>query len=169
MSPVAWWSQSVDATLYLKRERWSVCDERKIPSRFFSGGEDGVMGSLAARRVAESDWTSVWQAVVVYIFPVGTARGNSSCATAPLAVGVDARGTRGDIPGIAAHRSARLMARLLGHSPSTVSREISRNGGYDRYRAALADEQAWFRAVVRSVVSWRTAHHYDGQWRESSD
>ena len=47
---------------------------------------------------AESDWTSVWQAVVVYIFPVGTARGNSSCATAPLAVGVDARGTRGDIP-----------------------------------------------------------------------
>jgi hypothetical protein len=48
--------------------------------------------------------------------------------------------------GIAAHRSARSMARLLGHSPSTVSREISRNGGYDRYRAAVADEQAWARA-----------------------
>ncbi len=38
------------------------------------------------------------------------------------------------------------MARLLGHSPSTVSREISRNGGYDRYRAAQADEEAWVRA-----------------------
>jgi IS30 family transposase len=48
--------------------------------------------------------------------------------------------------GIAAHRSARSMARLLGHSPSTVSREISRNGGYDRYRAAQADEQAWARS-----------------------
>ena len=48
--------------------------------------------------------------------------------------------------GIAAHQSARSMARLLGHSPSTVSREISRNGGYDRYRAALADEKAWDRA-----------------------
>ncbi len=48
--------------------------------------------------------------------------------------------------GIAAHRSTRSMARLLGHSPSTVSREISRNGGYDRYRAALADEKAWVRA-----------------------
>jgi IS30 family transposase len=48
--------------------------------------------------------------------------------------------------GIAAHRSARSTARLLGHSPSTVSREISRNGGYDRYRAALADEKAWVRA-----------------------
>lgn len=38
------------------------------------------------------------------------------------------------------------MARLLGHSPSTVSREINRNGGYDRYRAALADENAWVQA-----------------------
>jgi transposase, IS30 family len=38
------------------------------------------------------------------------------------------------------------MARLLGRSPSTVSREISRNGGDDRYRAALADEKAWVRA-----------------------
>src|ERR1700730_11370440 len=48
--------------------------------------------------------------------------------------------------GITAHQSTRSMARLLGHSPSTVSREISRNGGYDRYRAALADEKAWVRA-----------------------
>jgi IS30 family transposase len=48
--------------------------------------------------------------------------------------------------GIVAHQSARSMARLLGHSPSTVSREISRNGGYDRYRAAQADEKAWNRA-----------------------
>jgi IS30 family transposase len=48
--------------------------------------------------------------------------------------------------GIARHQSARSMARFLGHSASTVSREISRNGGYDRYRATLADEKAWVRA-----------------------
>src|ERR1700704_2178761 len=48
--------------------------------------------------------------------------------------------------GIAAAQSARSIARLLGRSPSTVSRELSRNGGYDRYRAALADETAWARA-----------------------
>ena len=48
--------------------------------------------------------------------------------------------------GIAVHRSARSMARLLGHAPSTVSREINRNGGYHRYRAAVADEKAWARA-----------------------
>ena len=45
--------------------------------------------------------------------------------------------------GIVAERSIRSMARLLGRSPSTVSRKISRNGGYDRYRAALADDRAW--------------------------
>src|ERR1700681_354255 len=49
--------------------------------------------------------------------------------------------------GITAHQSARSMAKLLGRSPSTVSREISRNGGYDRYRAAPADEKAWVQAL----------------------
>src|SRR5467141_870501 len=46
---------------------------------------------------------------------------------------------------IALDQSARSIARLLGRSPSSVSREISRNGGYDRYRAAPADENAWIR------------------------
>ena len=45
--------------------------------------------------------------------------------------------------GIVADRLIRSMARLLGRSPSTVSREIRRHGGYDRYRAALADTKAW--------------------------
>ena len=48
--------------------------------------------------------------------------------------------------GIVAGRSIRSMARLLDRSPSTVSREISRNGGYDQYRATLADEGTWARA-----------------------
>ena len=48
--------------------------------------------------------------------------------------------------GIAAKQSARAIARQLGRAPSTVSREIKRNGGYRRYRAAQADKQAWDRA-----------------------
>src|SRR5690349_20521371 len=39
---------------------------------------------------------------------------------------------------VAEDQSARSIARVLGRSPSTVSREINRNGGYDRYRAAFA-------------------------------
>jgi IS30 family transposase len=48
--------------------------------------------------------------------------------------------------GIVARYSARSLAKQLGRSPSTVSREIKRNGGCDRYRAAQADEQAWLRS-----------------------
>jgi IS30 family transposase len=48
--------------------------------------------------------------------------------------------------GIVAQRSIRSIARLLDRSPSTVSREVCRNGGYGRYRAAPADAQAWARA-----------------------
>lgn len=47
---------------------------------------------------------------------------------------------------VALDQSARSIARLLGRSPSSVSREISRNGGSDRYRAAPADARAWNRA-----------------------
>src|SRR6516164_1815092 len=43
-------------------------------------------------------------------------------------------------------RSLRSIARHLGRSASTVSREVSRNGGADRYRAARSDQAAWDRA-----------------------
>ena len=69
--------------------------------------------------------------------------------------------------GIAVHRSARSMAGLLGRSPSTVSREINRNGGYDGYRAALADDKAWARAVARNVASWQPILGCDRRWPAS--
>ncbi|AEM83987.1 IS30 family transposase [Streptomyces violaceusniger] len=47
--------------------------------------------------------------------------------------------------GIAAGESARQLAKRLGRSPSTVSREVARNGGRDRYRAASADAAAYTR------------------------
>ena len=47
--------------------------------------------------------------------------------------------------GIVARQSIRSMASLLGRPASTVCREVRRNGGYDGYRAAVADEQAWVR------------------------
>ncbi len=48
--------------------------------------------------------------------------------------------------GTAVSRSIRSIARELCRSASTVSREVNRNGGYDHYRAADADHQAWVRA-----------------------
>ena len=49
--------------------------------------------------------------------------------------------------GLVAGRSLRAIAVQLGRAPSTISREISRNGGADRYRATLSDQAAWDRAL----------------------
>lgn len=49
--------------------------------------------------------------------------------------------------GLAAQHSMRSIAEQLGRSPSTVSREIQRNGGYAAYRASSADEAAWRRGL----------------------
>ena len=48
--------------------------------------------------------------------------------------------------GIASDESMRSIATRLGRSPSTISREIQRNGGDGKYRAARADKKAWERA-----------------------
>ena len=48
--------------------------------------------------------------------------------------------------GLSMQCSLRSIARQLGRSPSTISREVSRNGGVDRYRAARSDQAAWDRA-----------------------
>jgi len=49
--------------------------------------------------------------------------------------------------GIVAEESIRSIALNLGRSPSTISREINRNGGRQKYRASDADQAAWHRAV----------------------
>ena len=48
--------------------------------------------------------------------------------------------------GIAAGRTLRSIALRLGRSPSTIGRELTRNGGRGGYRAHQADQAAWGRA-----------------------
>jgi len=48
--------------------------------------------------------------------------------------------------GLAAGESLRRIAGRLGRAPSTVSREVSGNGGRRHYRAAASDQSAWARA-----------------------
>jgi IS30 family transposase len=42
--------------------------------------------------------------------------------------------------------SLRTIAKQIGRAPSTISREVGRNGGRHCYRAAPADERAWKQA-----------------------
>jgi IS30 family transposase len=74
--------------------------------------------------------------------------------------------------GIAAARSTRRIAQGLRRSPSTVSREIRRNGGCSAYRAGEADRCAWERALRPKLcrlarhgrLRWRVAHKLALQW-----
>jgi IS30 family transposase len=54
--------------------------------------------------------------------------------------------------------SLRSVAEQLHRAPSTISREIQRNGGRDRYRASQADERAWDRARRPKVCKLKRHH-----------
>jgi IS30 family transposase len=77
--------------------------------------------------------------------------------------------------GLACGQSIRALAGVLGRAPSTISREVSANGGLRRYRAAGADRQAWARAarpkacklagnrVLRDIVEDNLQHRWSPQ------
>jgi len=64
------------------------------------------------------------------------------------------------------------IARDLGRSPSTICREIRRNGGPQAYRATPADKRAWERALrpkpcrlaCHAQLRWRVAGKLALQW-----
>jgi transposase, IS30 family len=74
--------------------------------------------------------------------------------------------------GVSAERSVRQIAASLGRAPSTISREIKRNGGRSSYRALYADGRAWQRAQrpkpcvlkvrhrLRAVVTHKLQHNW---------
>lgn len=60
--------------------------------------------------------------------------------------------------GLAASDSIRTIACAIRRSPSTVSREIARNGGRHCYRANRADQRAWVSAL-RPKTCRLAVHH----------
>lgn len=74
--------------------------------------------------------------------------------------------------GIASAQSMRSIATLLGRSPSTVSRELNRNGGVDTYRATVAETHAWDRAhrpkpcklALNPRLRWAVANKLALEW-----
>ena len=77
--------------------------------------------------------------------------------------------------GVVAGDSCRLIARRLRRAPSTVSRELTGNGGRQRYRACRAEQAAWGRArrpkpakllgwpLLRQVVEAKLVSHWSPQ------
>jgi len=86
--------------------------------------------------------------------------------------------------GLAAGQAIRVIAQSLGRQPSTISREVSRNGGRRFYRAAEAERCAWERArrpkpcllagnerlrdLVAEKLSWDWSPKQIARWLERS-
>ena len=76
---------------------------------------------------------------------------------------------------LACGQSLRAISRTLGRAPSTLSREVARNGGRSVYRAAVADKQAWHRTrrpqpcrlsthpALRRIVAHKLAQQWSPQ------
>ena len=73
---------------------------------------------------------------------------------------------------LVAGHSIRSIAAAQGRAPSTISREIRRNGGAERYRASHADQAAWDRAhrpkacklALHPALAKRVADKLQQQW-----
>jgi len=77
--------------------------------------------------------------------------------------------------GLVHGRSLRQIACGLGRAPSTISREVARNGGPGPYRAEASDRQAWHRALrpkpcklvthphLRRIVDEQLRHNWSPQ------
>ena len=76
---------------------------------------------------------------------------------------------------VVADQSMHSIATSLGRAPSTISREIKRNGGQECYRASQADQAAWDRAhrpkSCKLVQNRALAHIVAGrlQWQWSPE
>ena len=64
--------------------------------------------------------------------------------------------------GVAAGESLRVIGRRLGRAPSTLSRELGRNGGRVGYRAHRADRAAWQRARCPKACKLASNHALRG-------
>src|ERR1700745_763598 len=146
MSALVRWSQPVDATLYLRGKRWSVTMDQGF-RRWFTAAEKSELWDRWQRgeslKAIGRAFGKPSSSIYFQVSPHGGIR-PAPRRRSRLALTLSEREEISR--GIAVHRWAKSRAGWLGRSPSTGIREINRNGGYDGYRAALADENAWIRA-----------------------
>jgi hypothetical protein len=158
MSDLQRWSQPLDATLYLREKRWSALCQRyhrdftvAEKTELWDRWQRGESLKSIGRALGKPSSSIYFQ-----VAPHGGIRPALRRSWRILTLSEREEISRG----ITAHQSARSIARLLCRSASTVSREINRNDGYDRYRAA-AGRQPCCRPVIALPTGIR--HRRDPQ------
>jgi IS30 family transposase len=115
-------------------ERMSVAEKLEI----WRLVRDGVSFRIIGRRLGRSD-----ASIRKY---VGLTGGVRPPKRSRAAICLSLREREEISRGLAAGESVRAIAGRLRRAPSTISREVARNGGHARYRAADSDRAAWARA-----------------------
>jgi IS30 family transposase len=111
-----------DAQKALMWDRWQLGDSMNTIARLFDRGHSSVQHILSETGG---------------IRPPSRSRSRLSLTLAER---------EGISRGVVAGYSIRSIAGSLGRAPSTISREVNRNGGRRRYRANKADQAAWDRS-----------------------
>jgi hypothetical protein len=104
------------------------------------------VGTVAAGSIAAADRSPAGQAGAVGAGVCAAERRRAAPSPAPGAAVAQHGRTRGDQPWGGRRRAVSADRGPAGASPSTVSRELVRNGGRHRYRAQVADAAAFRRA-----------------------
>ena len=118
-----------------KRIYYSAAQRAEIRDRWKAGES---MSSIGRRFDRESS------SVFSVISPTGGIRPQDrKRASKALSLGQREEISRG----LSTRCSLRGIARLLGRSPSTISREVLRNGWPERYRSTGSDQAAWYRTL----------------------
>jgi len=114
------------------------------------GLSDVQKDELWRRFAAGETFTAIGRALGKHagsIFGVAAGHGGIAPPLRCRAAGALTREERETISrGLAAGQSVRAIAHGVGRAPSTISREMTRNGGLHAYRAMDADAAAWSRA-----------------------
>jgi IS30 family transposase len=143
--PRIYYTQEQKALMW---DRWQAGDSTYEIARLFDRGHSSIQGVLAE---------------------TGGVRPRS-CKRSPRSLSLS---EREDVSrGVVAGSSIRAIAMGLGRAPSTISREIRRNGGRRRYRANKADQAAWERAkrpkscklVANRALARIVARKLNGLW-----
>ena len=115
-----------------RRYRFTPQQQRELWARYKKGQTLAEISEALGRQNKTSVYTVLQRSGGVAPIERSRAAGHLSAAEREEI-------SRGLVGGL----SVRELARQLGRSPSTISREIARNGGREQYRAGAADQRAW--------------------------
>ncbi len=98
---------------------------------------------MAARRIDELDWTAFQSCIVFDHSAFGSVWRDPARRRKRSRFALSLTEREEISRGLVSERSLRSIAKSLNRSPSTISREVRRNGGRQAYRTARSDQRAW--------------------------